>query len=329
VEMMENSYFFNKTANDPEESYVYQSEDFAKFYRQIIGTAGTGISNISGSPNLSIITVSNMTLAVQSGIAFINGYMYENTEDKQLTHDAAEPSYDRIDRIVLQLDVTAGGRFIKSVIKKGVPATSPVAPTLQRDQYIYEISLAQVRIIAGKSYIESSQITDERADKSVCGYITLHNILRGIDVNEDGIFSVINSPFLDTRNLNPWTAANNVHTKIPFGEATTNINTNYNEATSEITIEETGIYQFRIYISVNENTISTDSDIQVRSYVNGVDDRLLFAFVTANGGNNIFVNNGFKRYNKGEKVTFYVNAFRTGLTTITFNDAYITWAKIQ
>lgn len=161
---MENSYFFNSMNGDR----TYQATDFANFYSQFLNE---GIYGNGGQTTLKVIADgTDMRVNITAGPAVVQGYMYENTATIYLTHDAAEPTYDRIDRVVLRLDKTAENRFIKAFVKKGSPASSPVAPTLQRDDYIYEISLAQVRITAGKSYIEQSQIKDERGNRDVCGY---------------------------------------------------------------------------------------------------------------------------------------------------------------
>ena len=51
------------------------------------------------------------------------------------------------------------------------PAEEPEAPKLTRDENIYEISLAQIRIIAGKSFIGETEVMDERFNEDVCGIV--------------------------------------------------------------------------------------------------------------------------------------------------------------
>src|SRR5699024_12685986 len=63
--------------------------------------------------------------------------------------------------------------------------------------YIYEMSVAQVLIKAGKSYVEDSEITDERSNDEVCGYIDLHNIYRGLCVNEYGMVTMPNQSYVE------------------------------------------------------------------------------------------------------------------------------------
>jgi hypothetical protein len=96
--------------------------------------------------------------------------MYKNDSTKTLTHSAADAFQDRIDRIVIRLDMLS--RNILSIIKEGTKSDNPIPPELERTDTVYEISLAQVRIIAGKSYIEQSQIVDERLDEQLCGFVS-------------------------------------------------------------------------------------------------------------------------------------------------------------
>ncbi len=109
---------------------------------------------------------------VNEGFAWIEGYMYKIEGGPfYLTHDLPDTQYDRIDRIVLRLDKSLEARAINAKVLKGTPAANPVPPALTRNDNVYEISLAQVRIMKGKSYIEGFQITDERLDASVCGLV--------------------------------------------------------------------------------------------------------------------------------------------------------------
>src|SRR5690625_885545 len=112
-----------------------------------------------------------MVVGVSSGSAMIEGHQYTNTDTKDLTVDGADSASDRIDRVVLRLDSNTDKRYIKAFIKKGETSSNPVPPELERTDYIYELSLAQVRIEAGKSFIDSSQITDERGDNDLMGRV--------------------------------------------------------------------------------------------------------------------------------------------------------------
>ena len=159
--------FFNSAPGD--ERWHYAS-DFADYFGSVLSS---GLISNGDSPVGLQVTVNTgtMTTSVNVGRALIKGYSYENTTPLTLTHSIPEQTLDRIDRIVLRLDLKNASRFIRVFIKEGVSALEPVPPELQRDQYIYELSLAQVRIRKNTSSIVVSDIKDERADENLCGIV--------------------------------------------------------------------------------------------------------------------------------------------------------------
>lgn len=160
--MAELSRFFNSIPGDER---TYQANDFAQFFKNFLGNGFF--------EGLGVKTDTNMVVRLKPGSAMIEGHEYTNTSDKLLTHAHPDATNDRIDRIVLRLDRNTDKRYIKAFVKQGEASTSPKPPALTRNDYVYELSLAQVRIIAGKSYIDESQITDERGDHRVCGRVQL------------------------------------------------------------------------------------------------------------------------------------------------------------
>ena len=166
--MSEEYRFFDSI--DGEDERFYTADEFAEYFRQFIRN---GIFN--GGENLKVVTdEKDMKISIKHGYAWIEGYLYKIAgEDLILEHGIADPSLNRIDRVVIRLDKTLENRYVKAFILEGTPESTPKAPSLTRNDNVYEISLAQVEIIAGKSFIESYQITDERLDNTVCG-ITTH-----------------------------------------------------------------------------------------------------------------------------------------------------------
>lgn len=187
--MAEKGYFFDSTEDDKR---IYQAADFARFHEQIIGN---GVSNSKDLPDLEVTAKDNMDVELGAGYMFANGYMYENDSSMKLKHDTADPDNDRIDRVVVRFDSDPEERKITARIKKG-KAGDDNPPSLTRDEYVYEMSVAQVKIHAGQSYVEDDDITDERADDDVCGYIPLHNIYRGMVMSELGIVSMPNQSYV-------------------------------------------------------------------------------------------------------------------------------------
>ncbi len=62
-------------------------------------------------------------------------------------------------------------RFIRLFVKEGVSATNPVPPVLQRDQYVFELLLAQIRLTKNTSSLEPLKLVDERMKEDLCGIV--------------------------------------------------------------------------------------------------------------------------------------------------------------
>ncbi|MCZ8541959.1 hypothetical protein [Psychrobacillus psychrodurans] len=164
--MAQKSWFFNSAPGDPR---IYQASDFAQYFGKVLST---GLLHIDEVPGLQVkADGTDLRTYVEPGGAIMEGYAYENTDNEYLAHSLPEVSLDRIDRIVLRLDEKNANRYIRLFVVEGEPSTEPVAPTLQRDNLVWELSLAQVRIRANTSTINPSDVFDERLDRTVCGLV--------------------------------------------------------------------------------------------------------------------------------------------------------------
>lgn len=158
--------FFNSAPGD--ERWHYAS-DFADYFGDVLSS---GLLHKDGTPNLQVkVNVGTMQTYVEIGKALIQGYQYQNTTPLFLAHGLPEPNLDRIDRIVLRLDKRNNARFIRLFVKEGVSATNPVPPSLQRDQYVFELSLAQIRLTKNTSSLEPLKLVDERMKEDLCGIV--------------------------------------------------------------------------------------------------------------------------------------------------------------
>ena len=158
---MEKSSFFNSVSGDR----VYRAEEWAEYFASFIGN---GVFPVP-STSLQVVAGSGMAVAVKTGKAWINGYFYYNTSDLPVTLATADGVLNRIDRIVVRWDLTE--RKISVAVKSSTPATSPVAPALQRDADAYELCLADVLVGAGVTAISQANITDRRLDGSLRGVV--------------------------------------------------------------------------------------------------------------------------------------------------------------
>lgn len=159
---MERYSFFDDVNGDRE----YTASDFSSFFSAILSSGV--LSNLS--TNLQVLaTEGNYNITVKSGIGFISGHYYNLTTDMDFTLDTADGVLNRKDLVVLQLDLN--NRLMRTYVKKGTTSSNPVAPTVQRDDVIYELALAEIYIGAGATSISQVNVTDTRMDSTRCGYV--------------------------------------------------------------------------------------------------------------------------------------------------------------
>ena len=148
---------------------VYDADDISNYFLKLIS------NGVFATPSnaMQVQANSGMQVAVSAGWGFINCKWVNNSTAYLLTVDTADVSLNRIDRVVLRLDKNVGVRRIDIAVKTGTPAANPTAPTLTRQSSgIWELSLAQIYVGAGVSEITQADITDERPNTELCGFIT-------------------------------------------------------------------------------------------------------------------------------------------------------------
>lgn len=163
------SGFFNSIDGD-------RAKDAGFFGRYFASFIGNGVFP-NPSNNFQVFANNDMTITIRKGNAWINGVYCYDDFDYTASLDIADGVLNRIDRVVLRLDVI--DREIKLLVKKGTFASSPVAPTLQRDSDAYELGIADIRVNKGVTRITQANITDTRYNKSLCGIV--HGVVDQVD----------------------------------------------------------------------------------------------------------------------------------------------------
>ena len=169
------SGFFNSEISgyEGEGMPIFDRAEDAEFYAEYFNSfIGNGIFP-NPSTNFQVLAGGNMKLNIQPGKCWINGYFGWSDLPEHLTLDPGD-TLDRIDRIVLQLDLRT--RQIALVAKKGTPASAPVAPEITRPASgeigdIYELGIADVRVNKNSSVILQEYITDLRLNTTYCGIV--------------------------------------------------------------------------------------------------------------------------------------------------------------
>lgn len=157
--MAESSYFWNY--DDITTAHEYPSQEFVAYFADFLSN---GVYVKNGEMGLAV-TMSGMTATVDDGTAFMRGYRYKNDGSPALTFVlSAAPSVagiDRIDRIVLELDIASETMLAK--LKKGTESSTPVPPVLENTSTLLELPLAQIRV---KTNATTGTVTDERVPVS-------------------------------------------------------------------------------------------------------------------------------------------------------------------
>lgn len=163
---MQKSFFFDAELVDDEWDRAYLSSDFASYFATFIG------NGVFPNPatNLQIVAIDNdMNIRIKPGKAFLNGRMYENTEEIIITLDPANGIYNRIDRIVIRCDYLQ--RIITAKVKKGEIANTPNPKEITRNSDYFEIALADVKINKGIIKVTQADILDLRLNSELCGIV--------------------------------------------------------------------------------------------------------------------------------------------------------------
>lgn len=161
---MEKSSFFNSVNRDR----LYKAEDWAGYFASFIGN-GFFADSIGA---LQVVHSGGMTVKIQKGRAFINGYFYENTdypESLLLALPMAHASLKRIDRVVIRWDRSL--RSICAAVRSSEPSAQPIPPQLRRDMDIYELAIADITVNAGATAINGYDISDLRLNTQLCGAV--------------------------------------------------------------------------------------------------------------------------------------------------------------
>lgn len=136
--------------------------------------------------SMQVFADTGLTGVVKAGKVNIQGTLGFMDEDATITFAAADKQNPRVDTVVARLDLSLDKREIGLYVKQGIPAVSPTIPELTRDDTVYELGLANVRIDANAAAVTQAKITDTRLDTARCGVVNPFAKLE-----TDGLFAQI------------------------------------------------------------------------------------------------------------------------------------------
>ena len=155
---MQIATFFNSKNKDR----TYNATHWANYFKPLFRS---GVFN----GDLQVVANGNMSVTVQTGYAWLEGYGYNNTEPLVIDLEVASGNLNRYDAIKIKLDLSA--RTITAYADKGGNAATPTKPTNTRSATVFEVTIAEIYIAAGTVAITQSMITDTRMDNSKCGWV--------------------------------------------------------------------------------------------------------------------------------------------------------------
>lgn len=150
----------------PLNGVVYSAEDVATY----LCTRTSGV--YSKETNFAVSTTGTRQITVAPGLAWINyddfkGVSVCSREENVLTVPEADNTLNRVDRVVLQFDTSENISAIK--LKTGTPAVAAQPPDILQNHNQYELGLCTISVPAGSTAVTAADITDTRADETVCG----------------------------------------------------------------------------------------------------------------------------------------------------------------
>ena len=151
----------------PENGITYDADDAS-------GYLATRLSGVySAEEDFSVTAQGGLSVQVSAGQAWVRPARFKGRsiimeQPTTVVLTEADPVRSRIDRIVLRYDAAA--RKTSLVVLDGTPGSAaPAAPDISRTELVYDLCLAEIRRPAGSTSVTAADITDTRADETVCG----------------------------------------------------------------------------------------------------------------------------------------------------------------
>ena len=156
-------------------SNMYNNDDFRQYFANFISTGILANDPLAGSTAFQVTQTDNpsMNVIVGSGVAWIIGGQVMNTSPLSFQIPAPLTSQSRTDSIVVQWSNSSNnGDIIYKQNSIQVVQTNDV----------YELQLCKILVPANATSIPQGNITDMRADTSVCGFSSPYEAIKTGDL---------------------------------------------------------------------------------------------------------------------------------------------------
>lgn len=158
------SGFFNSVNGDR----LYNADQMSAIFNGLI-TDGV---YMSVGDKLAVQPNSGITIQIASGRGWFAKRWVDNSTPHLLALESPDVTLNRWAAVCVRVDTTDAERKAEPYIKYSEYATTPVKPTMERTATVNEYCLAYVYLRAGATSVTAADITDTRADATVCGWVT-------------------------------------------------------------------------------------------------------------------------------------------------------------
>lgn len=157
---MEQYSFFNSKDGDRKYNARHWADYFAPLFKSGVFNGG-----------LHVTANDDMTVTINEGYAWIDGYAYHLTEPITKDIETASGNMNRKDNIVIRLDLT--NRWIMSDVVTGTYYSgTATAKDPEITSTVHELVIARINMAAGTTEITQDMIEDTRMNSELCGWVT-------------------------------------------------------------------------------------------------------------------------------------------------------------
>ena len=160
--------FFNSVNGDKK----YEAEMMSRPYELLISNGVFATPEGTPSNYLQVYPSEGMRITVKAGRGMFFDKWFINDSDMPLIVEPSDVILNRIDSVIVKVDKSEAVRAGTIYIKKGTPASSPVAPELIRSGTVMEYRLANIQVNANVNSITQAMISDRRGYTEECGWVT-------------------------------------------------------------------------------------------------------------------------------------------------------------
>lgn len=157
----------------------YSSDEFAEFFATLFKPGVVVTANFGSGLQITESASLGMRVKFGAGEAFSSfGRNYVHDKDEEVTVPIASTLQDRTDSVAIQFNKSQREAFF--VYKES-------DTTVTRTDSIFELQIAKIVVPKNSTQITNANITDMRANESVCGYFSPHGKLNAGDITSQFI----------------------------------------------------------------------------------------------------------------------------------------------